>query len=342
MEPSIHLERELVEPVDLCQPNGHLNPDAVGWSRRPIQRCNLKGRWLAKKRWNYWALTTETNLFSATISNVDYIGMVFIYFADFKSGEMIEKTIITPFGAGCNMPETVRESLSFLQKGISVEMEQTAKGVRIAVETPDFDSKPLSAEFFVTYPQAHETLNVVIPWNERTFQFTAKHNTLPVVGSVRLADREIRFEGPQSFACLDYGRGIWPRRSTWNWGAASGRRNGRLIGLNLGGKWTDGTGMTENALCVDGRITKVSEDLIWEYDNTNFMHPWRIRAQQTGMVDLVFNPFIERVASSKIGPLQSEVHQMFGCYEGAIITGEGERIEVHELVGWAEDHKAQW
>ena len=32
---------------------------------------------------------------------------------------------------------------------------------------------------------------------------------------------------------------------------------GRVLGFNLGGAWTDGTGMTENGICLDGRLSKI-------------------------------------------------------------------------------------
>lgn len=47
------------------------------------------------------------------------------------------------------------------------------------------------------------------------------------------------------------------------------------MGLQLGGKWTVGTGMTENALCVDGRLTKIGEELDWGY--SDFLGPWTVR-----------------------------------------------------------------
>ena len=41
-------EREINEPVDLAAPDGRrLNPDAVGWSRRPLHRANLRGSYNA-------------------------------------------------------------------------------------------------------------------------------------------------------------------------------------------------------------------------------------------------------------------------------------------------------
>ena len=44
-------EPEIIEPVNLCDPEGNLNPEAVGWSRHPLHHCNLRGHWPRKKRW---------------------------------------------------------------------------------------------------------------------------------------------------------------------------------------------------------------------------------------------------------------------------------------------------
>nr|BFE82799.1 hypothetical protein GCM10020093_054000 [Planobispora longispora] len=50
-------EREIVVPTDLCLPDGRLNPEAVGWTRRPLHRANLRG-WGRAKRWEYWGIVT--------------------------------------------------------------------------------------------------------------------------------------------------------------------------------------------------------------------------------------------------------------------------------------------
>jgi hypothetical protein len=335
-------EKELITPTKLCRADGRLNPEAVGWSRTPLHTCNLSGRWPRKKRWNYWAVTTEEYLFSATVSNVDYSGLVFVYLADFANDLFEETTLIVPLGRGCDLPPTVNADVRFDGKGMHVAMLQAEHGVDLAVELDDFAGQPLSDRFAVTSPPGHETLNVVIPWNERTFQFTSKQNTLPAEGTVEWGGETKRFSGPQSFACLDFGRGIWPRDCAWNWGSASGRQNGnRRIGLNLGGQWTDGTDHTENGICVDGRLTKISETLHWAYDKSDFNKPWRITAP-SGAVDLTFTPFMERVAASDLWLVKSEVHQMFGHYDGTITTADGETLTIHKLLGWAEDHVAKW
>ena len=335
------VEQELTEAVDLCLANGRLNTQAVGWSRQPLHRCNLSGRWLRKKQWNYWAMITETHLFSVTVSNLDYSGVIFVYVADFEDKTVNEVTKIVPLGRGCALPEIVNGDVHFAAGGWSIDMVHSSAGVTIDVNITDFDGVPLRAHFDVELPVDHETLNVVIPWDEKTFQFTSKQNSLPAVGEVQFGKAEIAFKGEQSFACLDLGRGIWPRDCVWNWGSASGKQNGRIIGLNLGGQWTDSTGMTENGICVNGRLTKISEDLQWQYDKSDFMKLWRIVAP-SGQIDLTFTPFLERIAASNLWLIQSEVHQMFGHFNGRIQTEEGETIDVQNLVGWAEDHVAKW
>ena len=335
-------EEELTSPIRLCGAAGRLNPEAIGWSRTPLHTCNLRGRWPRKKRWNYWAVTTEEYMFSATVSNIDYGGLVFVYLADFARGLLSEKTLIVPLGRGCDLPETVNADVTFAGNGVRLDMLQTRGSVDLSVSVDDFDGRPLGARFNITTPPGHETLNVVIPWNERTFQFTSKQNTLPAEGTVDWGGETMQFSGPQSFACLDFGRGIWPRDCVWNWGSASGKQRDRVVGLNLGGQWTDGTGYTENGICVDGRLTKISETLQWEYDKSNLHKPWRVTAP-SGAVDLTFTPFMERIAASDLWLVKSDVHQMFGPYDGTVRVGDGgETVAIEGLLGWAEDHVAKW
>lgn len=333
--------RELTAPVDLCLPDGRLNPAAVGWSRTPLHRCHLHGRWPRKKRWNYWAITNDNYLFSATISHLDYAGLVFVYCADFASGQFIETTRLLPLGRGCRLADVVAADAGYDSADLRVLMQQTDGGVELTVAIADFEGRPLTAHFAITLPPQHETLNVVVPWDARTFQFTSKQNCLPTAGVVTLGEKSIQFDSADSFACLDFGRGIWPRHCRWNWGSASGWQNGRLVGLNVGGQWTDGTGSTENGVCVDGRLHKLATDLTWTYDKADFMRPWRI-SDPDGRLDLTFTPFLERVAVSNVWLVRSEVHQLFGRYSGQVILDDGEVVPIQDLVGWAEDHVAVW
>jgi hypothetical protein len=225
-----------------------------------------------------------------------------------------------------------------------VALTDEGSGTRIRVSSADFGGVPLDADIAIARPPGHETLNVVIPWDDLTFQYTSKQNTLPATGYLQLADQRFEFSAPSSFGCLDYGRGVWPEHTVWNWGAASGVQAGRLVGLNLGGQWTDGTGMTENGICVDGRLTKISEDLVFDYDRDDMLRPWRIRTAVTDRIDLRFEPEYERVSfSGKRDGYFTDAHQVFGCYAGRITPDDdGEPVELRDLFGWIEEHEARW
>jgi hypothetical protein len=228
------------------------------------------------------------------------------------------------------------------QPAMRVALTDEGTGTRIRVEAGDFGGMRLEADIVVQRPEGHETLNVVIPWSDVQFQYTSKQNTLPASGYVLLGDERLELAAP-AFGCLDYGRGVWPEHTVWNWGAASGVQAGHTVGLNLGGQWTDGTGMTENGLCVDGHLTKISEDLVFDYDREAMMKPWRVRTAVTERIDLLFEPEFERVSESgRRDAFFTNAHQMFGCYSGRITPDGGEAIEVRGLFGWIEEHEARW
>lgn len=336
-------EIELTSPVDLCLPNGRLNPKAVGWSRQPLQNCRLYGRPLRKKRWNYWCITNPNHLFSVTLSDVDYAGLPFVYYLDFATGEFIEKTIITPFGKDVQLGHTVPDDASYAGEGGQINIKNTPGGVFMQVNIADFGGKPLQAEFQITEPENHESLNVVVPWSERLFQFTAKNNTLPAEGKVTLDGKTIQLDGNHTFATLDFGRGVWPYKGFWNWASFSTiLSDGRTLGTNFGAGWTDNTGSTENALCIDGHLIKLSEDVIFTYSTQDFKAPWKIQTAETGRVDLTFTPFFERIAKTDMAIIRSEVHQMIGYFDGTVEGEGGEMIKVSRAVGWAEDHHSRW
>lgn len=333
-------EPELMEPVDLCRPGGMLNPEAVGWSRLPLHNCNLSGSPLRKKRWNYWCITTDSFLFSVTLSHIDYLGLAFMYFLDFATNSFHELTVTRLFGRGCSLGPLVSDDAIFNDRKLNLAFKTSGSDTGIRVDCPNFGGQELTADLLVTALPGHQTLNVVIPWSERRFQFTSKQNTLRVEGIVSIGGKQ--YSAADGFACLDFGRGKWPFAGFWNWAAASGVSGEHLIGLNFGAGWTDGTGMDENGICIDGVLSKISEDLIFDYQAGDFMQPWQIRTALSDRVEVRFEPFFERVAKTEAVVLSSEVHQMIGRFSGRVKDDAGKTYDFSDLVGWAEEHRARW
>jgi hypothetical protein len=335
-------EKEILESVNLCDRDGKVLSESIGWSRSPLFNCNLSGRLFRKKKWNYWCITNNECLFSVTISHIDYAAMIFTYFLDFKSLQFIEKTIMLPLGKGVKLPNSVHESVIFNHPKINISFLEEDKNTHIICNCNDFGGFSMEADFLVTYPDEHETLNVVIPWSDKVFQFTSKHEALPVQGFLKVGINKYSFNPISTFACLDFGRGIWPYKVMWNWATASGIVNEKRIGINLGAKWTDGSGLTENGFVIDGKLTKLSEDIIFEYDRNNLMKPWVLKSALTDRVNLTLIPFYERVAKSNLLIVKSEVHQLIGHFSGTIKADGEETIFIDNIVGAIEEHWGQW
>lgn len=341
---SLTHETEITEEVLECNADGTLNREAIGFSRRPLHRCNLSGSWGRKKRWDYWCVTSEEGAFSLTYADIDYLGLVTASFLDFATGDFTEKATIVPLARGFSQPETVGGAdVVYNGSGLHFGIHEEHGRTRLVVNCKKFLGVRLHGEIEIDRPRDHETLNVLVPWSDTRFQFTSKQNTLPARGEIRVSDKRYEFgKHNQSFATLDYGRGKWPRKTTWNWGSASGLCGENVIGLQFGGKWTDGTGVTESGLVINGRLSKIGEAIEWDYDTSDYKKPWRLRARQTGCVDLTFTPFYERTMEVPLGVLGAGVHQCFGRYSGDIRDENGNHFKIRDLIGWAEEMRASW
>ncbi len=168
-------------------------------------------------------------------------------------------------------------------------------GTRLTGTWTETDGRPATLDVTVADPPGHESLNVVIPWSETRFQFTSKHQARPATGTLTVGDRKYRLgDNDAAWGVLDVGRGRWPYRTRWNWGGGAGPAgDGRTIGLQIGGKWTDGTGFTENGVLIDGRLTKIGDELAWDYDWDRPLEPWRVRSSD-GAMDLTLVPVHDR------------------------------------------------
>lgn len=248
---------------------------------------------------------------------------------------------LVPLPRAFQMPEKVEGSQQFKRGGVDISIQCAHEEVHLIVEAASVGGQPLKADLRIQRPSALESLNVVVPWNEKTFQFTSKQHCLPAEGQVRWGSKTFDFSSASSFACLDYGRGIWPFSTSWNWAAFSARAGADTVGVNMGARWTDGTGMNENGILLNGKQYKVFSDMTFDYNPADLMAPWHLRTKQSEEIDLVFRPFYHRKADTNLGILRTNVSQMIGRYTGTV-RAPGKSISVGDVPGWAEEHFARW
>lgn len=339
-------ERELHEPVDLCTPDGTaLNRDALGWSRRPLHRANLHGRFGDNKRWDYWAILAGDVVISSVYADVDHIGLADVWWADLLTGESGGRAIITGPSSGIALPEQAGTApLRVEHDGLSLEIVDDSVGTHLTAAWTEPDGRAGSLDVVVELPPGHESLNVVIPWDDRLYNFTSKHQARPAHGELVVGDRRWPVgapDGSESWGVLDVGRGRWPHEIRWNWGGGAGRAGDHVVGLQFGAKWTEGSGFTENGFIVDGRLFKLGAELTWDYDWDQPMQPWRI-TDPGGQLDVTLQPRYDKHSKSGGDSLGSETHQVFGTWSGRLRTDDGLSLELDGLQGFAEEARQVW
>ncbi len=337
---SVYDEREITAAVDLCDARGRLNPAAVGFSRRPLVRANLAGHWPRKKRWNFWNWIGPDFVFSVTLADIDLASFCAFTMTDFRDGTHWAGSSYGLPGR-IALPDHVEASIAFQNGGIEYANTMDGNDLAVRFRGRAGDGSEIAADFAVHRPTDHESLNLVVPWSATRFQCNSKHAALPCEGEVRVGERRYALDPRTCFAVQDWGRGIWPYRSFWNWGVATGWTDDVLLGINFGAKWTTGTGSNENAILCNGRLHKVMEDLRWDYDARDWRKPWRVVAEHSGAIDLVLEPVAAHTPRMNLGVLATGGVCAFGRWRGSVRAEERE-LRVDGLVGWAEEFSHRW
>ena len=344
------MQTELTQPGPLLQPNGRLAQ--IGWARQPLLDCNLESarfyrlRSLQRfrvKRWDYYAVFTPRYFFSATIADLGYAGNIFVYTLDFETGDLHEEGLVIPLGKGIELPRnSIGGDSHFENKRVKLRFSLHPDKRHLSVSWQEFhDGRGIEAEIDLCAPPEYESMNIVIPIGQKRFYYNRKINCLPASGWLRYGNIQVGLKPTESLGALDWGRGVWEYQSFWNWASASGfLTDGRTLGLNLGLGFGDLSAATENAFILDNRIHKLGQ-VKFDYISGDYMNPWRFSDNQNRL-SLTFTPFKDRLAKTNLGIIISEVHQIFGRYNGHVTTDEGDVILIKDLIGFAEEHHAKW
>lgn len=312
--------------------------DSCGFSRAPLGATPLRGPFPRKKAWDYWCVIDERGALAVVVADVDYLGLVALSYYDFAAREVTERARATPLGVGLRLPDAHDAPTSHELAGLSLSVAHATDGTRLCGRARSPLAPPMHVDAWIAPPE--ETLNLVVPMGRGAFQLNAKHAARRALADVAIGDRVITMRDG-AFAARDWGRGVWPYATRWNWACAAGEVDGEPLGLNLGGAWTDGTGVTENALTARGVVHPISDDLSWRYDRGDFSKPWRIYDAR-GKVDVTVTPIwpIERRANALA--LRTELNLVWARFSGSVEADDGARASFDGLLGWAEEHIARW
>ena len=329
------VERELTGEVDVADGDGRLRRDAIGWARQPLHRCALPAGTSRAHAFDYWCVIGRTAALTLLVADVGVAGVALVSVLDLVSGATVERVHVRPRGLPSPMPPSADGEAIVEARRLHLVVGPR----RLVARARTITGHRLDADVTIERPPGHETINVLVPWSDTRFHVTSKQQALPARGRVTVDGREHRFDPATDFACRDFGRGRWPEGIDWRWAFGAGRVGARTIGFNLGAGWTDGTGVSENGLVIDGRVHKLAEPIDVDFDRRARTRPWRLRTRGSARVDLTFTPRHVRVVG--VPPLW-RLHQCVGTFAGTIVDDAGTTIALAGIDGLAESVRGRW
>ena len=73
----------------------------------------------------------------------------------------------------------------------------------------------------------------------------------------------------------------------------------------------------------------------------DYLKPWKFTSDD-GRFEMDFAPIIDRASNTDFKVLKSDQHQVFGRFTGTAVLDDGTRLEVKDLLGFAEKVENKW
>ncbi|MDO9224187.1 MAG: DUF2804 domain-containing protein [Caulobacter sp.] len=333
-------------PGELLDGRGRLvEPGFATAEVRRYRRAAIKARPLRIKEWDYYAVLNQEVGLCLTVADNDYLGVLAVHWLDFRQATALQGGVMIPLPMGrMAMPESAdRGDVVQTHDRLAMTFRHEAGGRRLTVDFPGFaGGKGLKGELWLAQPPM-DRMVIATPFSAtpRAFYYNQKINCMPATGSVTVGGETHVFEPASAFGILDWGRGVWTYDNTWYWGSASGLHEGRPFGFNIGHGFGDTSAASENMVFLDGRAHKLDQ-VTFHLPGTFDGAPWRFTSND-GRFEMTFEPIVDRASISDVfGLIRSNQHQTFGRYSGHVILDDGARLEVRDLLGFAEEVANRW
>ncbi|MFO8019630.1 MAG: DUF2804 domain-containing protein [Promethearchaeia archaeon] len=340
------MQKEIIKKSKLLDKEGKLKQK--GWARELLldyNREEIAASWLRIKEWDYYAVLSPNYGITFTVTDLGYIGLITVVWLDFQEKDYIqeEEMVFLPRG-NFDLPESSKVgNIELHKKGIDLEFIREREKRVLKVDFPAFkDEKGLKAELELEQDPRADSMVIVSDWKEKPtrFYYNQKINCMPCLGKVQIGDNSYEFEKDSSFGVLDWGRGVWTYKNTWYWGSASTKINDTLIGWNLGYGFSDRSKATENAIFYNGKAHKLDK-VTFRFDENALLKPWEITSNDDRF-GMEFTPLFDRNSQFNLLILKSIQHQVFGYYSGYFVLDNGEKVEVDNILGFAEKVYNKW
>ena len=312
-----------------------------GWSRSQVQkyrRAMIKAPAIRIKEWDYYLVVNNDFAAAFTVSDDGYIGLQSVSLLVFGDDPWEHtETVLNPFPMGkLKLPEDSSiGTTKYSDKRLQMSFEAKYRQRRISCHFENFmDGRPLDAEILLDQPPM-DSMVIATPWPEKhAFYYNQKINCMRAKGYISFDGKRYEFDPSTDFGTLDWGRGVWTYDNTWFWGSGNTDIDGRAFGWNIGYGFGDTSAASENILFYDGRAHKL-DDITFNIPDTGYMDKWSFTSSD-GRFEMEFEPVLDRAANLDFKVIVSDQHQVFGKMSGTAVLDDGTKINIKEVMCFAE------
>ena len=343
------MQHEITKAIPLLDSKGNLTQAGFSKKLLPVyDRSKVKGGFARLKEWDYYYIGNDRFGVALTIADNSYMGLDSISFLSFggKPWEITKSPMrILPMGK-TNLPPTSAKGISAITgKGYRM-IFQVEEGCRkLFAHMEDFkEGQAIDVKVTLTQ-EPEESMVICTPFEkEGHFYYNQKINCMRASGQVTIGSETYTFQPEDSFGVLDWGRGVWTYHNIWYWGSASGLVDGMDFGFNIGYGFGDTSAASENMLFYQGKAHKLSQVTFYipkKDGKEDYLKPWTFTSDD-GRFEMAFVPILNRASNTDFKVLKSDQNQVFGKFTGTAVLDDGTKLEVRDLLGFAEKVENKW
>lgn len=166
------------------------------------------------------------------------------------------------------------------------------------------------------------------------FYYNQKINCMRAEGFAEYNGKRYEFHPEKHFGTLDWGRGVWTYDNTWYWGSGNCDVDGHAFGFNIGYGFGNTKAASENVIFYDGMAHKI-DDVTFVIPEDDYCKPWKFTSSD-GRFEMDFMPLLDRSACLDYKLIVSDQHQVFGWMSGTTVLDDGTKVEIKDVLCFAE------
>lgn len=366
--PSFAEQNRITKETPLLDENGHLTES--GYCFTPLyqyDRSAITAGQSRIKEWDFYQISNERYTIQITIADISLGGAITVGGFDRETGEKFSTMKLNLFtfgkfnvglpGGGLAQNDWVDHTYKKKSGNFDFELSVGEKE-----RTIKFNGKSGMKDFSVDlklemFPD-HESHFTALPFDGQPdhFYYNQKTNCMATTGTVKIGDKIIEFNGRKdnSYAVLDWGRGVWPFHETWWWGNGSytfydkeGKEH--VFGFEIGWDFCNTSAASESTAFLDGKAYKLGylkfvnqEEVVkpWDLDWADNGVEWKITSDD-GSFEMTMTPEYDNYSMLRFLFIGNLCHQVFGRWNGTVKCGDTV-IEVKDMMAFLERSDNMW